>query len=405
MASLRKADCIRWYRARRKLQLHFRAPRGLVVINTFSTCQGRKRRTAPTATFARRKRGGASVEKRTGKEGGYRENTSTAAELAWERRNFKQHPPRRAATAAAAAAAPLPWGCRGMARRPGPGAGRPPPPEGRGSGAGPAGSAAAPRPPPPAPWQVARGGPGSAGSARQHHGGRGEGEGGRPPRPAAHLPCPPLPCWGGGRGAPRSPSSWWAAGAGRRPASSRLPSLLAWRGAARRGSLPSGRCGSEGEAAAPPAEVTARRGGMILPGGREGGIEGGRGQSRGEAPPPPGGGHRGAAESPAALRALGRPPRCEGQRGCGPAALPCPARGCRGCRLRCLVAQRRARASTRRSRPVWDHLLRALAGAAAPRHARLGTDPAAQLNPWRGHSQEPGLCAWVAFKFHFPSAV
>lgn len=40
-----------------------------------------------------------------------------------------------------------------------------------------------------------------------------------------HLP---LPCWGAGRGAPRSPSSWWAVRACR-PPGSRLPSLLAWR--------------------------------------------------------------------------------------------------------------------------------------------------------------------------------
>lgn len=116
-------------------------------------------------------------------------------------------------------------------------------------------------------------------------------------------------------------------------------------------------------AAAPPAEVTARRGGMILP---EGGRERGRGQSRGEAPPPPREGVTGEPLSHRRLRAQpsGRP----GAKGsAGADQQPCPT-GDAGC-----AAFQRSGGAARRMRPVWDHLLRGLAGAALPRHAGFGT--------------------------------
>lgn len=116
------------------------------------------------------------------------------------------------------------------------------------------------------------------------------------------------------------------------------------------------------------------------PTGREGGGRAAAGAAAA------GGGHRGAAESPAALRARALP-RCEGQRGRGAAAL------------RCLLARRRSRPEKRAgrgspaagdsasSRRVWH------GGWRAPRPEPIGPEPAAQLSPRHGHTQEPDLRA------------
>lgn len=241
MASLRKADCISWCRAGRKLQLHFRAPRGIVAINAFSTLPGEKTQDSTNGHFCQQ-------ETTWGIRG----------EEDWKRRRVpgkQKHSSRNSHQSGVTFSSILlpvlllllllsPGSCRGMASRPGPAgeaAGRAPAaprrPEEEEAAPGPQEvrlpRARRPRPRPGGRCAVTGGG----GQRRPRpRGQRPAGPfltGSRPPRPAAHLPCPPLPCWGGGRGARRSPSSWWAAGAGRRPASSRLPSLLAWCGAAK----------------------------------------------------------------------------------------------------------------------------------------------------------------------------
>lgn len=144
-------------------------------------------------------------------------------------------------------------------------------------------------------------------------------------------------------------------------------------------------------AAAPPAEVTARRGGMILPGGREAEREGAEPWRDAAAA---GGGHRRAAESPAAPRAAGGR---QVRRAAGAEPQPCPA-GMRAT-LPSSAAERPPGGGGRSGITCCG----GLASAALPRNAGLGAGaaehrartPSARtpLIPRRGLTQQLGLRA------------
>lgn len=111
--------------------MHFRAPRGIVVINTFSTCRGENAGQHQQPLLSAGNEVGHQWKRGLEKKEGTGNTQARQQELASERRNFQQHPPPRAA-----AAAPLPWGLpRGRLRAPGPvgrvRAGRWPPPAAR----------------------------------------------------------------------------------------------------------------------------------------------------------------------------------------------------------------------------------------------------------------------------------